>query len=465
MAPAAVHTTRVVYRFGPFILDPARRRLWQHDERVPLADRPMDVLLCLVGRAGRTVDKETLIAAAWPDTAVSDDSLRQAVNALRHALGRQSNDTYYIETRLKRGYQFSAPLASVDELPDDESISAMLDPFRSFIEGRAFLESLDRDRIARALDVFGTALQASSASPQAQMGMANACFLTFEATRIDSVPDRASLDRAEQHARAGCRLLPAWADAWGTFAMVRHRQGHDLEAVAAAKKAVSLAPSDWCHHLQLAAVSWGQERVRAAHHALELNADLALAHWLAATVYVARGLFDKALHELLAGCALQDAHPLAAAKMPAVGLHWLRGLVLAAIGAEHDAREALERELARADVRHVYGREASANSRYALNALDLHAALRNGTLQTPDAVIRTVASRPATNIVDAAMINAAALSLQHQHDEAARICRDAIGSAPPGSAGWLLPVEPLLHVHAHPDAWAPALLALRQRAM
>jgi hypothetical protein len=41
---------------------------------------------------------------------------------------------------------------------------------------------------------------------------------------------------------------------------------------------------------------------------------------------------------------------------------------------------------------------------------------------------------------------------------------EALSSAAPGNALWLLPVEPLLHVTAHPDIWARALGHVRNRA-
>ncbi len=40
----------------------------------------------------------------------------------------------------------------------------------------------------------------------------------------------------------------------------------------------------------------------------------------------------------------------------------------------------------------------------------------------------------------------------------------ALAAAPAGNAGWLIPIEPLLGVHLHPDAWAPVLARLRTRA-
>jgi hypothetical protein len=61
-------------------------------------------------------------------------------------------------------------------------------------------------------------------------------------------------------------------------------------------------------------------------------------------------------------------------------------------------------------------------------------------------------------------VNAVLLTLQGLHDEAARLCGDALARANPGSAGWLLPVDPLLHVTAHHEAWAQTLAILRERA-
>jgi len=40
----------------------------------------------------------------------------------------------------------------------------------------------------------------------------------------------------------------------------------------------------------------------------------------------------------------------------------------------------------------------------------------------------------------------------------------ALKAAAPGSAGWLVPVEPLLNVSANPEEWAPVLARLRARA-
>jgi len=48
---------------------------------------------------------------------------------------------------------------------------------------------------------------------------------------------------------------------------------------------------------------------------------------------------------------------------------------------------------------------------------------------------------------------------------AVQIVDKALAAAPPGNAGWLLPVEPLLNISRNPDVWAPVLNRLRARAV
>jgi hypothetical protein len=65
---------------------------------------------------------------------------------------------------------------------------------------------------------------------------------------------------------------------------------------------------------------------------------------------------------------------------------------------------------------------------------------------------------------EAALGHVARLALTGDETGAARLLDEALSAAPPGNAGWLLPVEPLLNVAAAVDVWAPALARLRTRA-
>jgi hypothetical protein len=69
------------------------------------------------------------------------------------------------------------------------------------------------------------------------------------------------------------------------------------------------------------------------------------------------------------------------------------------------------------------------------------------------------------NPVDVAMAKAAVFAVNGQHAQAAQALGEAILRAEPGSAGWLLPVDPLIDVTSHPEAWAQTLGILRNRAL
>ena len=490
-----------VYRFGPFALDPARRRLTRNGDIVPLPPRQMDVLLILVAKAGHAVSIQEIAEGAWPDTAVGDSSVAQAIRGLRVALGRTQGSEPAIATLVGTGYRFAAPVERAHDRQSPVALRWLLDPYRAFVEGRAALETFDRDEVERAGQAFAEALRIEPGLPAAHIGMASVCLLRFEATRVDATPDRTVLTQAERHADEGCQLAPSSADAWCTYALVAYRTGHPRDALAASYKALALEPDNWRHHLRMAAVTWGEDRVRAASRALALCPQLPVAHWFIATVCVARGVLTQALEQLREACALQDAQRQAqredgAPRLTAVGSHWLRGLVLAATGAEEAAFDAFARELALENPRHVYGREAGANAWYATGALHLragrHDASRAAFEETvtrvpshPCAVIGRLAAGPRDPNVDAAFIQrlmqpessaapvrvdavvarAAALALLGKHDDAARLCLHALQQAGPGSAGWLLPVEPLLNTRARRAAWAVALADVSARAV
>lgn len=108
----------------------------------------------------------------------------------------------------------------------------------------------------------------------------------------------------------------------------------DANEIARAREVFTraLEPGEWRHHLRLAFVAGGGERLRAAQRVLELRPGFALAHWMAATVLVGRQALAAARGHLRLGCDAQDTQSSANAGFTAVGLHLVHGLVLAAAG-------------------------------------------------------------------------------------------------------------------------------------
>jgi len=220
--------------------------------------------------------------------------------------------------------------------------------------------------------------------------------------------------------------------------------------------------------------------MRAGRRVLTLLPSFPLAHWLVATVHVARGALADAERELSAAIANQP-DPASGLRFSAVALHWLRGLIHLARGDARSARADFARELANEASGHLYARECCANAWYAIGALEL----REGQDADADAAfrqaLRCIATHPLASIaiartsagdpgragvltVDVAIARGVGLVLEGSDEEAASLIDAALAEAPEGSAGWLLPVEPLLHVSARPQVWQQALTRLRGRA-
>ena len=458
--------------FEPFALDPARRRLTNAGEPVTISERQLDVLLRLVAQPGQIVPKDDLIAAAWHDVAVADNSLEQAISSLRRILGSPPAGGTFIETVPRRGYRFGVAVERKAARESDEHLDALLAPHRAFVEGRAALETLEAGQIGRAMEAFESAVAAVPEYASAHVGLANACLMRFETTRADPQPDSAALARAVHHARDACRLDPASAEAWATLGFAFAQAGRRLDAIAAASRAAALEPDNWRHHFRLAYVSWGEARLHAAHRTLVLLPEFPLAHWLAATVYVARQALDEAERELAASLAADFNRT----KFGAVALHWLRGLIHLARGDDQRALGEFEQELAGEGGGHLYARECCANTWYAIGALHL----RHGRSDQAALAFARALDRIAHHPLALAALNrdtiagtdpqirafAAAVRLARggSHAAAARVVGDALAVAEEGNALWLLPIEPMLHVSARLDLWAEPLARLRSRA-
>src|ERR1041384_1725072 len=105
--------TKPLYEFGRFRISAEDRLLFKENEVVPLAPKVFDILLTLVEKSGRVLDKDELIQQVWADTFVEEGNLARNVSTLRKALGESDEGRPYIETIPRRGYRFIAPVREV----------------------------------------------------------------------------------------------------------------------------------------------------------------------------------------------------------------------------------------------------------------------------------------------------------------------------------------------------------------
>lgn len=478
----------MLHTFGPFQLDSQRRRLTRTGEPVSVSDRQIDILLLLLAHAGQVVSKDALVQAAWKDVAVADNSLEQAISGLRRALGEPEGGGRYIETLARRGYRLAVTATTSAGRQSDEVLAALLAPYRAFIEGRAALETLDRDAVAKAVPVFESITRVAPDDPSAHLGLANALALALESERATGARTDAMVAKARHHASEACRLDPESGEAWAVLGLVSHQARDREQAVAALRRAVAIDPDNWRHHVRLAYVSWGEERLRAAQRALTLFPRFPFAHWLAATVHVARQALPLAEKEIVAGAAEQD-RGTAGAPFQTVGLHGMLGLVRLATGDEGAALAELEQEAAASKTGNIYAHEASANAWCGIAAIRLRRAQPEAALAALDRAFDVVpghlvalAARAAVahrrpeldeplarirgqgRLVEAAFAEAVFETICGNPSAAAAMMLTAVEQTPVDSSAWRLPIDPFLNVQASPQHWMTVLSLLRDRA-
>ncbi len=105
-------------RFADYEIDLEAGELRRRGVRVPLQEKPLQLLAVLVERPGAIVSREELRQRLWPDVHVDfDGSLNAAVKKLREALGDSAHQPRFVETVPRRGYRFVGHRAAAAAAP------------------------------------------------------------------------------------------------------------------------------------------------------------------------------------------------------------------------------------------------------------------------------------------------------------------------------------------------------------
>ena len=107
------------YAFGPFVVDPVKRRLWREGALVPITSKTFDVLVVLLAARDHVVSKDELLNHVWPDTAVHENNLARQVSSLRRALGQRPDQHDYVVTVPGHGYRFVASVKDLAQIPPE----------------------------------------------------------------------------------------------------------------------------------------------------------------------------------------------------------------------------------------------------------------------------------------------------------------------------------------------------------
>ena len=640
------------YRFGPFVVERGAYRVLRDGTPLTLTPKLVDILLHFVSRPSVLVTKEELLAALWPDVAVTDNALTQAISDLRQALGDDASAPRYIQTVARRGYRFIAavePLPAADAggrpaaidpvLPGETGVvrsvavldfanvshdrdvdwlasgiaetvtndltairvlrivdrvrvaeavrrtdgamtsvarelgvslavvgsyqrsgdrlritarlvdvasgatmadakvdglidevfdmqdrivrqfsaalgvegaygratrigvreTSNLEAFRAASEARVSLDSLDPSELDAAVQRFERAVRLDPRYAMAHAGLAHAHFLRYEMTRARNEADAHVLATAISHARRAVDLDDTLAEGHANLSFLLVSAGRSVEALAAARRAVSLDPHDWRHLFRLGHAAWGNERIDAHRRALAIYSDIAFAYYQIAMVHIARNQLDVAAEILQQGAPLQDRQAGRSWRYPVSGLHWLLGLVMLAQGHPDDALNAFQQELETGSVSSLYrteftmnahdGRgfallalgqpaEASAAFEQALRLFPGHARThiglavcgvalgRKASVQTQlEFAERTLVQLHAGGrLFESTLLSAQVAVVRGRPTDALAILDRMLTDAPAGYPGWTIPIEPIFKPLVAQPEFGPLLARLADRA-
>ena len=381
-----------------------------------------------------------------------------------------------IVTQLSAGLRLRISPAAQARITMRETSS--LDAYRALTLGRLKLEALDPDQIPGAIEDFERALALDPRYALAHVGLAHARFWLFQASRARIQPDRTALIAAVTHAQRAIDLQPDLAEAHSALGFFLASADRGADGVVAARRAVELEPGNWRHQFRLGMAAWGNERLRWLDAVVAQFPMLSYAYFGMAMVHVARGDATHAAGLLQAGLAFADRPGAASDRFPASGLHWLLGAIQLSTGDAVTARAEFERELQSPGSR-LYGpeytRDACEGLGYAaLQIGDANAACSwfdRGLKHFPDhprslvglatacdsvgaadraTTTRAHARKAIDDLRAAGRTTEAAISMAawhvagNEHDEAIDVLRRLLTDASPGSAGWIIPIEPAL---------------------
>ncbi|MBI1233394.1 MAG: tetratricopeptide repeat protein [Alphaproteobacteria bacterium] len=280
------------FTLGEWRVTPATGRIAGAQGERELEPKVMGLLCLLAERNGEVVTREDMADRLWPGVTVNDDALARTVWKLRQALGDDAKSPRYVETLSKRGYrllvvpEFDAEASGASWLTQAlpyaaiAGVAAIVLFAASFIFGGEPSPSDDTATLVQRADAFYyefepasndaaqqlylRALEIDPDSAPANAGYANT--LTQDVVRyapdaanlsgsriaaaleldLANDPDaRATLERAEDFARAAIAADPEFPLGYRALGLSLSAQG-DLEgAIAAYNRALTLDPDAW----------------------------------------------------------------------------------------------------------------------------------------------------------------------------------------------------------------------------
>ncbi|MGZ2258413.1 winged helix-turn-helix domain-containing protein [Roseobacter sp. A03A-229] len=279
-----------LFRTSPFVIgrwrvDPSARSLTDGCKETRLSPRAFSVLVELCVADGRTVTRDALMDAVWPNVTVTDESLSQAVAELRRGFRGTGVSEPVIGTVAKAGYRLLVPAEPVDPMslaakPTAPAIS--LEAYTRVLDSRTALARGDRDAVTQAVML---SREAVALSPEAAMAQAQHA-IALAHLGLYGGGTQATLMEAAQHGHIAVSQAMHCALSHSAYGFSLAALAKTTQASTAFGRCVELGDRDGEAHYLAARAAFADRRHRAAAtlamRAAELTADPTRALFLAA---------------------------------------------------------------------------------------------------------------------------------------------------------------------------------------
>ncbi|WP_299950411.1 winged helix-turn-helix domain-containing protein [uncultured Ruegeria sp.] len=101
----------MIYAFGNFLLDDARRELTAEGGNIHVQPQVFDLLLLLVANTDRVISRDEIVEKVWNGRIVSDDAISSRIRDLRRILSGTGTKTSLIRTIRGKGFRFEAEVS------------------------------------------------------------------------------------------------------------------------------------------------------------------------------------------------------------------------------------------------------------------------------------------------------------------------------------------------------------------
>jgi predicted ATPase/DNA-binding winged helix-turn-helix (wHTH) protein len=116
---------QLVFEYGPWTVDLARRELLAKQISIPLGGRAFEIIEVLVQSAGELVLKEELMDRIWPGAVITENTLQVHISAVRKAFGK---DRGLLKTVSGRGYRLLGSWSGRDAAQEVDLRGVMMKP-------------------------------------------------------------------------------------------------------------------------------------------------------------------------------------------------------------------------------------------------------------------------------------------------------------------------------------------------